>query len=377
MTTLQKKYITCARCVMDETAKDIKFNKDGVCNYCQEFENTAELIKNGKIIDDSLNVDSLVCSIKSAGKNRKYDCIVGVSGGVDSSWALVKAVELGLRPLAVHMDNGWNSELAQNNIHQLVKKLNVDLYTHVVDWYEYKNLMLSFFNADVVDIELLMDNAMLATNYQQANKFGVKYILSGQNQSTEGMNMPESWSWFKFDKRNIISLGRSVGQKLKTFPSIGTFNYIYYEHVKKIKWLPFIDYFNFNKDEAIKLLVDNYNYKPYQYKHYESIFTRFYQGYILPEKFNIDKRKLHLSTLIITGQIDRGEAINILAQKPYKDRDYRQDKKYFLKKMSWSEEDFNNYISRPEKSHEKFNSEKKLWDFIFLSKASRYIRGRL
>ncbi len=374
---MKKKCIVCTRCVMDETAKDIEFNENGVCNYCQEFKDTAELIKKGMLVDESLNIDDLVSSIKSAGKNNKYDCIVGVSGGVDSSWALVKAVELGLRPLAVHMDNGWNSELAQNNIHQLVTELGVDLYTHVIDWHEYKNLMRSFFDADVVDIELLMDNAMLATNYQQANKFGVKYILSGQNQSTEGMRMPESWSWFKFDKKNIVSLGRSVGQRLKTFPSIGTINYVYYEHIKKIKWLPFIDYFNFNKEEAIQMLVDNYHYKPYKYKHYESVFTRFYQGYILPEKFNIDKRKLHLSTLIMTGQISRGEAIDVLAKKPYSDKDYKQDKKYFLKKMSWNEEDFNKYISRSEKSHERYKSEKNLWNFVFLSKASRYIRGKL
>ena len=183
----------CSRCLMDTTASQIKFDEKNICNYCSDF-----LIRNedqNKKTDIDLN--KLIEKIKSDGKNKAYDCIVGVSGGVDSSYVLYKVVELGLRPLAVHLDNGWNSELAQNNIPNLVTKLNVDLYTKIVDWEEYKNLQEAFFYSNVIDIELLLDNAMLAINYQMANKYGIKYILSGTNTSTEGFKIPSNWSWFK------------------------------------------------------------------------------------------------------------------------------------------------------------------------------------
>ena len=292
----------CTRCLMDTTAEGIFFDEKGVCNYCKEFE---EKLKHPykKI---NLNLEQLVEKIKKDGKDKPYDCIVGVSGGVDSSYTLIKVKELGLRPLAVHMDNGWNSELATNNIKNLVDGLGVDLYTHVIDWIEYRELMQAFFDADVIDVELLYDNAMLAVNYQQANKFGVKYILAGSNTSTEGMKMPLNWNWFKHDKKNIINLGKKRKIKLNTFPVIGTFDFIINEFIKKIKWISFLDYLDYyNKFEALDILQNKYSYKPYPFKHYESIFTRFYQGYILPNKFNVDKRKVHLSTLIISNQISR------------------------------------------------------------------------
>ena len=193
----------CNRCVMDTTAADITFDENGVCNYCTEFLSRSGHILNKSPEQRKVELDAFVSKVKADGKGKKYDCIVGVSGGVDSSWVLVKAVELGLRPLAVHMDNGWNSELAQNNIANLIKYLNVDLYTHVIDWQEYRGLMQAFFDADVIDIELLYDNAMLSVNYQKASYYGLKYILSGSNQSYEGMAMPKNWNWLKFDKRNI------------------------------------------------------------------------------------------------------------------------------------------------------------------------------
>jgi N-acetyl sugar amidotransferase len=367
MTISESNFQVCARCVMDTTALDIEFDDSGVCNYCTEF-----LVRSGHIINNykSQNysyqqLEVLIKKIKKDGLGKKYDCIIGVSGGVDSSWVLVKAVELGLRPLAVHMDNGWNSELAQNNIANLVNNLKIDLHTHVIDWTEYKSLMQAFFDADVVDVELLYDNAMLAVNYEQASKYGLKFILSGSNQATEGMKFPIGWNWFKFDKRNIYSLARLFGQvKIKTFPSIGTLEFIYYGFIKKLKWIPFLDNFVYNKFAAIEILQTDYGYKPYPYKHYESIFTRFYQGYILPNKFAVDKRKLHLSTLVVSGQITREEAILGINGLPYpSEKEQQLDIKYFLKKMNWSEADLANYISRPRVEHDKYPSEKKLWDF--------------
>ena len=355
------KHQVCSRCIMDTTAKDIYFDKDGICNYCSNF-----LKRQNKAIKDKKNLDELISKIKNNGKNKKYDCIVGVSGGVDSSFSLIKACELGLRPLAVHLDNGWNSELAQNNISNLVRTCGVDLYTHVINWKEYRNLQKAFFMSNVLDVELLMDNAMLAVNYQQANKYSLKYILSGTNTSTEGFKIPENWSWFKNDAKNIKSIGKKFQpQKLDTFPSFGTFDFIYYELIKKIEWVLFPDYLNFVKKNAIEELKNKAFYKPYPYKHYESIFTRFYQAYILPKKFGIDKRKLHLSNLIVSDQMNRSEAIRILQQPTYPSvEDEKKDKKYFLKKMKWSDQDLLNYISAPEISHLKYGSEKKLWEYL-------------
>src|SRR5215510_469610 len=184
---MTKTYQECTRCVMDTSASDITFDERGVCNYCSEYiERFHGVLNMGQAAREE-GLNRFVAQVKAAGIGKLYDCIIGVSGGVDSSWVLVKAVELGLRPLAVHMDNGWNSELAQNNIANLVRGLGVDLYTHVIDWDEYRNLMQAFFDADVIDVELLYDNAMMAVNYDQATRYGLKYILAGSNQSTEGM----------------------------------------------------------------------------------------------------------------------------------------------------------------------------------------------
>ena len=225
------KYQICERCIMDTTASDIFFDENGICNYCIDY-----LSREMKSKKTSRELEELLDNIKKKGKNLKYDCIVGLSGGVDSTFSLIKACENGLRPLAVHLDNGWNSELAQNNISSLVRKYNVDLITHVIDWKEYRNYQEAFFLANVIDVELLMDNAMLAVNYYYANKFKVKYILSGTNTSTEGFKIPKNWSWFKNDKKNILKIGYLfTKQKNKTMPLFGTYQFIYYELVKKNK----------------------------------------------------------------------------------------------------------------------------------------------
>jgi N-acetyl sugar amidotransferase len=304
--------------------------------------------------------------VKRKGRGRKYDCVVGVSGGVDSSWALVQAVDHGLRPLAVHMDNGWNSELAQNNIANLIQKLGVDLYTHVINWGEYRALMQAFFDADVIDVELLYDNAMLAVNYQQAAAHGVAHILAGTNQATEGMRMPANWNWFKYDRRNIKAVAaRFGGTGLDTFPSIGTVDFIWYEFIRRIRWTSFLDYFDYNKAAAMSILQQNYSYKPYPYKHYESIFTRFYQGYLLREKFGVDKRLLHLGTLVASGQMTRDEALKGLEGIPFpSESELDTDREYFLKKMGWSRQKLDEYLQRPERSHADYGSERSLWEAL-------------
>ncbi|MDG2989577.1 N-acetyl sugar amidotransferase [Candidatus Synechococcus calcipolaris G9] len=357
----------CTRCVMDTSVDDIIFNENGICNYCTNFLEEAKPITEETEENRKIRLKNFVAQVKQSGKNKPYDCVVGVSGGVDSSWTLVQVVQLGLCPLAVHMDNGWNSELAQNNIANLVRGLGVDLYTHVIDWQEYRALMQAFFDADVIDIELLYDNAMLAVNYQQADRHGVKFILSGVNQATEGMRMPQKWNWFKWDRRNIKALGQRFGHiKLKTFPAMGTLDYIYYEIFKKIKWVSFLDFLPYNKFDALNILEKEFSYKRYPYKHYESIFTRFYQGYLLPKKFNVDKRKLHLSTLVISGQMSREEALESLKGIAYLDEQSLQnDIDYFLKKMQWTPEQLENYLARPEIPHDFYPTEKPFWDFAY------------
>ena len=351
----------CKRCLMDETAEGIKFTEDG-CNYCEEFLR----ILNNPPKRVNLNLEELVQHIKEDGKGKPYDCVVGISGGVDSSYTLVKVRELGLRPLAVHMDNGWDSELAANNIKNLVENLGVDLYTHVIDWQEYKALMEAFFEADVIDIELLYDNAMLSVDYRLTNKYGLKYLIAGTNTSTEGMRLPPNWNWFKWDKKNIKSLAKRGGVRLKTFPAIGTLDKIYYEYIKGIRWISFLDYLpEYNKFKALEILKENFGFKPYPYKHYESVFTRFYQGYILPVKFGVDKRKNHLSTLILSGQMDKETALEELNKIPYPtEEELVDDIQYFLKKMEWNEDKFMEYLQRPEKPHTLYGSEIGLWNFL-------------
>ena len=357
-------YKQCKRCVMDTSAENIEFDNEGNCNFCTDFLNRIE--KGHTNLSNKL--DAFIAQVKKDGMGKEYDCIVGVSGGVDSSYALHLAKKFGLRVLAIHMDNGWNSELATNNIETIVSNMGVDLYTHVIDWHEYKQLMQAFFDEDVIDIELLYDNAMLSVNYQLASKYGIKYILSGSNASTEGMAMPTNWNWFKYDKKNIKNIAKKHAVKMKTFPIIGTVNYLYYRVIKKISWVPFLDYVDYNKAEAMEFLKDSYGFKPYPYKHYESVFTRFYQGFILPKKFNVDKRKMHLSSLICSGQISREEALSDLNALPYASQEaLEEDTEYFLKKMGWDKSDLETYIQREEKSHLIHGTEKPLWDFCLRS----------
>ncbi|MFZ5951426.1 MAG: N-acetyl sugar amidotransferase [Candidatus Rifleibacteriota bacterium] len=354
----------CSRCVLDDTAKDICFDENGFCNYCNDFlrKYSTAIFKDQKKKEREL--ENLLTQIKSSGKGKQYDCIIGVSGGVDSSWALVKAVEFGLRPLAVHMDNGWNSELAQNNIENLVKRLGVELFTYVIDWEEYKLFMQAFFEANVIDIEILYDNAMLSVNYEQAANFGCRFILAGTNKATEGVKIPPNWNWLKLDGKNIRAIGETFAKiSPKTYPCFSTLKLVWYKFFRRIKWTSILDYVDYNKNQAMDILQKKFSFKPYPYKHYESIFTRFYQGFILPKKFKVDKRKVHFSTLILSNQMSREKALEELAKDPYPSiEELEKDKRFFLKKMGWSDQQLINYLNRPEVPHNFFPSEKPFWE---------------
>lgn len=346
---------------MDMSVGEITFDKHGFCNFCTEFLSSkySVMIEQGMFEQRNKLLEDLLSKIKLDGSGKPYDCIVGVSGGVDSSWVLVKAVELGLRPLAVHMDNGWNSNVAVSNIANLIDGLAVDLYTYVINWDEYRALMEAFFSADVLDVELLYDNALLEVSYSQARKHGLKYILSGTNFSTEGMGMPSNWSWKnKMDGRNILRIGKKFGVKIKTYPLFTTWKWLVNRYLRGIQRVPFPDFLGYDKERALSMLEKDHSFTRYPYKHYESVFTRFYQGFILPEKFGIDKRKSHLSSLILSAQMSRDEAISRLENSPYpSEKELQIDRLFFLKKMGWDDQKLEDYLSRPEVSHSKYGTD--------------------
>ncbi len=365
----------CTRCVMDSSVDDIVFDSEGVCNYCKDFAVSLEAA-HMNLSDSIAHRNEFLNQVRASGRGRAYDCVVGVSGGVDSSYALYLAVRNGLRPLAVHLDNGWNSEVAAHNIATIVRTLGVDLYTHVIDWEENRDMQLSFFRAHVVDIEMLMDNAMQALNYQQAARYSLKYILSGENAATEGLPMPKSWVHYKRDVRNIRSIHKRFGRvPIKTHPLLSTAKHLWYKWIRGIHWISFLDYFRYDKSEALSVLQREMGYKPYPYKHYESVFTRFYQAHILPRKFGYDKRRVHLSALIVSEQMSRDEALDLLATPPYPDvREEKQDRLFVMKKLGFTEQEFEEYLGMPGVRHAVYGSE---WGpYRTLVKMYKIVTGR-
>lgn len=355
---MSRKYQICTRCVMDTSAPSITFDANGVCSHC-----TAFLEAHPNVPIDEAEIarqrEELHSTIRREGKGKRYDCIVGVSGGADSSYALYLAVQAKLRPLAVHLDNGWNSEIAQNNIANLVRQLGVDLYTHVIDWRENREMQMALFRAGVIDIEMIMDNAQAATTYRQAAKYGLRHILSGVNARTEGMQIPQGWYHYKYDVRNIRAINKRFGgPKIKTHPLMNTIDMLYFNHVRKIKYHRYPDYFLYNKKDAVALLQSELGYVPYAYKHNESVFTRFYQNYILPEKFGVDKRRVHHSNEICTGQRTREEALEDLKTNSYITSGMAaSDKQYVIKKLGMIEAEFDEYMRRPPVPHSNYPSE--------------------
>lgn len=358
-------YRICSRCIMDTSAPEISFDAEERCNFCSEF--LKRMAAGGGFFEKKRQeLPGLIAAIKQQGRGKPYDCIVGVSGGVDSSYALYLAKQQGLRPLAVHLDNGWNSELAVKNIESLIRKLDVDLHTHVIEWRENRDLQISFFKAGVIDIELLMDNAMLKLNYEQAADRGVHHILAGTNQATEGIRMPASWNHFKLDAVNIRAIQRRFGTRpIRTHPLMGVTDFLRFKYAAKVEWLSFLDYVNYDKQAALDVLVQEIGYRPYPYKHYESVFTRFYQGYILIRKFGVDKRRVHLSTLICSGQMSREAALEKVAEPAYPDPvQLATDRAFVLKKLGFSEAWFEDYLAAPGEPHAAFPSTRKAYDLL-------------
>ncbi len=341
----------CTRCVMDNTNDpNIVFDEQGHCNYCNDyFSNEKQNTKSPSTLKKEL--DTIIENIKANRTQGKYDCIVGVSGGVDSMYVVHLLVKEGLQPLVVHYDNGWNSELAVKNIEVILNKLNIDLNTYVNDWEEFKDLQLSFIKASVIDIELITDQAIIALLYKLSKKHKIKYVFTGHNNSTESI-LPKHWYHWKLDGLNIKAIHKKFGtKKLKTYPIVNYFNQYYLNKTKKISQHSLLNYVNYNKAEAKEILKKEYGWTDYSGKHNESIFTRFYQNYILPLKFNVDKRRAHLSSLICSGQITREEAQKELSMKPWEMKETLEDKAYVIKKFGVTEKEFDTWMSEKQISH--------------------------
>jgi N-acetyl sugar amidotransferase len=371
--SVRQPFQQCSRCIYDnQVYPNINFDSKGVCNICHIYEDLQKrTVLKGAVGAQKLS--NLINEIKLKGANKQFDCILGVSGGVDSSYLAYLAKEWGLRPYIIHVDGGWNSDISVKNIAKLLQKLGLDLHTHVIDWQEMRDVQRSFIKASVLDIDLPFDNAFMAILYKTANKLGIKYILSGHNTETEGW-MPETFTHYKLDTINIKSIHKKFGeQKIRKFPMIGPIQSYHYKSRKGIQMISPLDFIDYNKADVKEFLIKDLDWIDYGGKHYENTFTRFYQSYILFHKFKIDKRISHFSTLINSGQMTKDQANEELQKLPYNLETIEKEKAFFAKKLGFSMQELEEYLSSPGIPHEVYGSHlnlikkiKKLKDTLLL-----------
>ena len=343
---------------MDTSDNDIFFDSEGICNHCKDFEKTISSPKlDKKIAAQQLKL--LIEKVKSKGENKKYDCLVGISGGVDSCYTAYLCKKWGLKPLLIHMDNGWNSEIAVKNIKKIVDKLKLDYISYVLDWEEFRKIQLAFLKSSIVDLEMPTDIAIAASLYVIASKYGIKHIISGGNYSGEGI-LPLSWGYhvLKDEKlyRHIVK--RHTTQKIKKTPIIGLKGEIYYKFIKRIKYLYPLNFTSYDKDNAREFLKEEFEWKDYGGKHHESKITGFWQSYAMPTKYNMDYRRATFSSQIISGQISRSEALNKLKIVSYDNKAIAKDKDYIAKKYGITVKEFDKYLSLSPKTYKDFPNNK-------------------
>lgn len=360
-----KGYQICNKCILDNNDDpDIFFDHKGVCNHCISYDKNLKKYYFGA--DPSISkFREIIKTIKSHGENKKYDVLIGLSGGVDSSYVAYLCWKYKLRALVVHLDNGWNTELSVVNIKNILKKTGFDLYTYVINWNEFKDLQKSYLKAHVVDIEALTDHAIFSIMEKTARYNNIKYILSGSSITTEG-RLPQSWVHHKGDHVNIKAIHKKFGKfKIRSYPINNFWINLIRNKISITKSIDILDYLPYNKNEAKSIIQKVFKWRDYGGKHHESIFTRFYQSYILPKKFSIDKRKSHLSNLICANEISRKEALTLI-RKPFYESEFleKSDIDYFLKKMEFSKEEFDQYINSPRTEHSKYKSVVNLIDLL-------------
>lgn len=352
---MTSEYRICTRCIMDTSDPEIVFDEAGVCHHCKAYAQRAQdELFSTEIRQAKLH--ALINEIRRRGQGNDYDCLIGVSGGVDSTMVAVKVKEFGLRPLALHVDNGWNSELAVHNIERSLKKLDIDLYTIVLDWEEFRELQLAFLYSSVANIEIPTDHVLSSLLFRTANEHGIKYILTGANVVSEA-TMPTSWMHDSRDLKLLEAIHKKFGSRpLKTYPSCSLTRYFYYIVLRRIKYVPILNYVDYNKRESKSYIQKELGWRDYGGKHYESVFTRFFQGYILPTKFNMDKRRPHFSSLICSGQMTRDEALEEMQKPVYPEELFSEDYDLFLKKMRLTPEGFERIMQTPPKSYREYSN---------------------
>lgn len=352
-------YRICANCVMDTTDSAIVFDEHGVCDHCRTFETR---IKPNWRTDarGRAELDTTIARIKAAGKGRDFDCIIGVSGGIDSSYLTWLAKEeLGLRPLVFHVDAGWNSQEAVNNIERLIEHLDLDLYTHVIDWEEMRDLQLAFFKSGVPHIDTPQDHAFFATMYKFAEEHGVRHILTGANYSTECVRNPIEWMYYQSDAIQLKDIHARFGARpLEKFPVTSILRHkVYLPYIKGIRIERPLNYMPYHKEDAIRLLTEKIGWQPYPQKHFESRFTRFYEGYWLPTRFGYDTRRVQFASLILTGQMTREEALRKLENPAYDPETIAHDIEFVATKLGITADELMSYHRLPRRTYRDYSSQ--------------------
>jgi N-acetyl sugar amidotransferase len=361
---------------MDTSDEDIVFDSIGFCNHCTDYISTIDLFRS--TINKSEKLEQIIQSVKVKGKGRKYDCILGISGGVDSCYVVHLAVSWGLKPLLIHMDNGWNKDIAVKNIKCIVDKLKLDYVSEVLDWNEFREIQLAFLKSSIVDLEMPTDIAILASIYKHAKKNKIKSILSGGNYSGEGI-LPLTWGYHvKKDMKLYKYIVRFFSNvKIKKTPVVGLFKEIYYKFFFNLKTFYPLNYINYNKDDARTFLIEEYGWQDYGGKHHESTITAFWQSYAMPTKYNMDYRRATYSSQICNEQITREVAIKKLKSLPYDLESITKQKTYVAKKYKITIEELEQFLNQPPKTFKDFPNQKNLIDFFYKTYKRIFTKIRL
>jgi N-acetyl sugar amidotransferase len=348
---------------MDTSDSKISFDENGVCDHCNTFYK--EILPNWHTDERGREeLEKIVEKIRTDGKGKDFDCIIGMSGGIDSSYLTYIAKEqLGLRPLVFHVDAGWNSQVAVNNIEKLIDNLGLDLYTEVIDWEEMRDLQLAFFKSGVPHIDTPQDHAFFAMMYKFAEEYKVKYILTGANYSTECIRNPIEWMYYQSDSIQLRDIHKQFGTRpLINFPLTSILRHkVYLRYIKRIQVVTPLNYIPYHKQEAMKMLSEKFGWQPYSQKHFESRFTRFYESYWLYKRFGYDTRRVQYSSLILTGQMTREEALEKLSHPPYDEETIMQDFEYVATKLGIPIEELQGYMDMPIKTYEDYKSQQNIY----------------